>query len=338
VSSVTFEGQQYVFYDEKYLDKRGGGSSLNGKSKAKLIKEFLEENNNQAFFSKDLTTALKNQDIKPSDIMTNTRRLEKKGLVYVRGYRLHDKQTPFKDDYILTWIDDKTPRDKAIEHAIKKTNTLLEKSAFSATNPTIERIHQIRDTIVEATKLQDLASFEYIQNKMGCTIHKTKTAIARALQLYPDLREIKLFDTFNYYYHTSMSKVNLGATVAFKKNYLRKMKGEQNRLGHNWEATVEWFVDKFTEGATFQTQRHRTKGMDPRRITLHIVKSVGARKNSAEVNRVWSVSMGLLVEPVIYVLECKWGLITKAMVDDFLEVTKWSVEFGVDMFGGRQIK
>ena len=135
-----------------------------------------------------------------------------------------------------------------------------------------------------------------------------------------------------------MSKVNLGATVAFKKNYLRKMKGEQNRLGHNWEATVEWFVDKFTEGATFQTQRHRTKGMDPRRITLHIVKSVGARKNSAEVNRVWSVSMGLLVEPVIYVLECKWGLITKAMVDDFLEVTKWSVEFGVDMFGGRQIK
>jgi hypothetical protein len=48
--------------------------------------------------------------------------------------------------------------------------------------------------------------------------------------------------------------------------------------------------------------------------------------------------MGLLVEPVTYVLECKWGLITKAMVDDFLEVVRWSVEFGVDTFGGRQIK
>jgi predicted transcriptional regulator len=52
--SVTFEDQQYVPYDEKYLDKRGGGNSLNGKSKAKLIKEFLEENNDHAFFSKDL--------------------------------------------------------------------------------------------------------------------------------------------------------------------------------------------------------------------------------------------------------------------------------------------
>jgi Mn-dependent DtxR family transcriptional regulator len=105
-ASVFFEEQQYVVYSEKYLDKRGGSSgNLESKSKAKVIKEFLEEHRDQAFFSNDLTDALKDQGIKPSDIMTTVRRLEKKGVVYVRGYRLHDRQTPFKDGYLLTWIN-----------------------------------------------------------------------------------------------------------------------------------------------------------------------------------------------------------------------------------------
>jgi len=343
-ASAVFEGQQYVAYNEKYLDKRSGiQGNLEGKSKARVIKEFIEEHSDQAFFSKDLTDALKDQGIKPSDIMTTVRRLEKKGTVYVRGYRQHDRQTPFKDGYLLTWINNNNnetiSREEAIEQAIKKTNTILRKTASASTHPIIERIHLIRDTIIEATKLQDLTSFEYLHNKIdNCTTHEAKNALTKALQLYPDLREIKLFNIFSYYYHTSMSKADLKAAISFKQSYLRKMKGKQNRLGHNWEATVEWFVDKFTKGAIFQTQKHRTKGMDPRRITLHLIKSVGPRRNSAEVDRVWSVSMGLLVEPVTYVLECKWGLIHKAMVDDFLEVVRWSTEFGVDTVVGRQIK
>jgi hypothetical protein len=167
---------------------------------------------------------------------------------------------------------------------------------------------------------------------------EAKNAISRALQLYPDLREIKLFNAFNYYYHASMAKADLKAAISFKQNYLRKIKGKHNRIGHNWEAAVEWFIDKFTEGAVFKTQKHRTKNMDPRRITLHLVKNVGARKNSAEVDRVLTVSIGLLVQPVTYVLECKWGLIKKAVVNDFLDVLKWSTEFGVDTSDGRRIK
>jgi hypothetical protein len=336
-ASVIFEGQQYVAYSEKYLDKRGGGG-LNGESKSKLIREFIEKNSDRAFFSKELTNALKHKGIKPSDIMTTVRRLEKKGLVYVRGYRLHDGQTPFGDGYLLTWLDNDTSREDAIEQAIKRTGAVLRNTASASTHPIIERIHLTRDTIIEATKLRDLASFEYLHNKMGCSKYEAKNAISRALQLYPDLREIKLFNAFNYYYHTSMAEMDLKAATFFKQNYLRQIKGKQNRLGHNWEATVEWFVDKFTQGAVFQTQRHRTKGMDPRRITLHLVKSVGSRKNSAEVDRVWSVSMGLLLKPVTYVLECKWGVISKSVVDDFLEVLRWSTEFGVDTFEGRQIK
>jgi len=40
----------------------------------------------------------------------------------------------------------------------------------------------------------------------------------------------------------------------------------------------------------------------------------------------------------IYVLSCKWGLVTKRHVDDFLEVLRWSKEFGVDTPDGRNIK
>jgi len=41
---------------------------------------------------------------------------------------------------------------------------------------------------------------------------------------------------------------------------------------------------------------------------------------------------------VTYVLSCKWGLVTKAHVDDFLDVLHWSKEFGVDTPDGREIK
>lgn len=37
-------------------------------------------------------------------------------------------------------------------------------------------------------------------------------------------------------------------------------------------------------------------------------------------------------------LECKWGLVTKRDVDDFLEILRWSKDFGVNTPEGRQIK
>jgi hypothetical protein len=109
-------------------------------------------------------------------------------------------------------------------------------------------------------------------------------------------------------------------------------------VGHNWEAVPSWFIDKFTTGARFWTQDHRTKVMDPRRITIHLLKGVGGRQSNAEVDRVWEVTMGLFTQPVVYVLECKWGLVSKKHVDDFFEVLKWSKEFGADSSEGRSIK
>ena len=52
----------------------------------------------------------------------------------------------------------------------------------------------------------------------------------------------------------------------------------------------------------------------------------------------WEVTPGIFTQPITYVLECKWGLIRKKDVDDFLEVLRWSKEFGVDTPEGRQIK
>jgi len=311
---------------------RGGGK----KSKAQRILEFLERYRNRAFFSKDIADALKSHGVKVRDVMSNIRRFEKKGLVYVRGYKTDNRQTPFKKGYLITWLDQEKPRNEAIKEAIQRTDKVLK--GRLAGSPLMERVHRIRDIIIEHTQLKNLVSFSYLKNILGCGRYKTEHAVMRALQLYPDLKEVKLFNIYRYYYHSSMAQEDLKAALEMKKNYLRVSKGRDNRMGHNWEAAAEWFIDKFTTGARFWTQNHRAGGRDPRRITLHLIKSVGGRRNSAEVDRVWEVSPRIFAPPITYVLSCKWGLITKKHVDDFLEVLRWSKEFGVDTPDGREIK
>ena len=100
---------------------------------------------------------------------------------------------------------------------------------------------------------------------------------------------------------------------------------------------VGWFIDKLTSGARFWTQSHRSK-MDERRITIHLIKCVGGRRNNAEVDRVLQVTLGPLLKSTMYVLECRWGLVKKRHIDDFFNVLRWSKEFGFDSPDGRQIK
>jgi len=329
VDSLRIDGVLFVKYDEGRFRRRG-------KSKARIILDFLREHSDQAFYSSQLARLLKDQGVKPSDIMVNVRRFERKGLVYVRGYRTHDRQTPFKEGYLITWIDQEKPREKALEEAVEKTNRVLSQRA--STNPVIERVHMIRDQIIEAAKLRDIVSFEFLQNKLGCSLYEAETAINRALQLYPDIKTIKLFNNYRYYYHASMPEEDLKAAIKMKENYIRKVKSRENRIGHNWEAAAEFFIDTLTTGAKFWTQKHRTKGMDPRRITIHLIKPVAGRRSNAEVDRVWEVTPGPLLKPTIYVLECKWGLIKKENVDQFFEILRWSKEFGVDTPDGRKVK
>lgn len=329
---VTLGGVRYVAYSEEYMDPRGG----QGVSKAKRILVFLEENRDRAWFSKDVAEALEEHGVKPGDVMSNVRRYEKKGRVYVRGYKSDERETPFRRGFLLAWIDGELPRDEAMRDAVRLTEAALEGEASAS--PTILRIHRIRDTVLEHSHLRQLVSPVFIENKLGCTRQETEYAIEKALRLYPDLKVVKLFDAYRYLYHDSLGEAELSAVVEMKKNYIRKVKGAANRIGHNWEAVAEWFIDRTTTGARFWTQNHRDGVMDPRRITLHLIKGIGGRRLAAEVDRIWEVTPGVFAPAITYVLSCKWGLVTKAHVDDFLDVLLWSKDFGVDTPDGRDMK
>lgn len=328
--SEFFQGQKFVPYRVEYLDIRGQRQT----SKARLIINFLSDNSDKAFFSIDIAKNLEKSGVCVRDVMGTVRRNER--TIYVRGYRTHQRQTPFKEGFLLTWIDQAMPREQAIEEAIHRTDAVL--SNRNSTNPIFERIHAIRDIIIESTKLKDLVSFPYLRNETKSTDGEVEKAVTRVLQLYPDLREVKLFNIYRYYYHSSLAEEDLNAAIQMKENYLRIVKGRDNRIGHNWEAVPEWFIDRFTTGARFLTQKHRSENMDDRRITIHLIKPVGGRRNNAEVDRVWEVTPGVFASPITYILECKWGLIQKKYIDDFFDVLRWSKEFGVDTPDGRHIK
>jgi len=330
--AISLGGSRYVGFSVDHLDPRGGGKF----SKAKRILAFLEENRGEAFFSVDIVEALKEHGVRVQDIMPNVRRFERKGLLYVRGYKSDERQTPFREGYLITWIDPELPREEAIVEAVKRTETALAGRASS--NPIMERVHRIRDMILEHSQLRKLVAASYMDNKLNASRHEMEHALRRALQLYPDMKMLKIFGNWRYYYHTSMSQEDLDAAVVMKRNYIRKAKGRANRIGHNWEAVAEWFIDRFTTGARFWTQNHRQGRMDPRRITLHLLKGVGGRRNAAEVDRVWDVTPGPFNPTVTFVLSCKWGLVGKGHVDDFLKVLTWSRDFGVDTEDGRKIK
>jgi len=315
---------RFVSFDGRPVDGRNKGV----KSKARMILEFLEENKDKAFYSVDIVKAL---GIKPADVMCNMRRYERKGLVFIRGYNSHNRRSPFQRGYILTWIDQDKPRDQALKEAFERTNRILTTQGTS--NAIIERARMIREQLLTS---KELLSQEYLLNVLGCTKSQLRDALKRAMMIYRDIKKVDIFG-FSYYYHTSLIDGELAAQIEMKKNYIRKTKGRDNRLGHNWEAVCEWFIEKFTVGAKFWTQNHRDR-MDPRRITLHLLKSVGGRRMNAEVDRVWEVTPGLFSPPVTYVLECKWSVVTKRTLDDFIDVLRWSTDFGADTENGREVK
>ena len=311
-----------------FSEKKKDGRDLGIKSKAKRILEFLKQNNDKAFYSVEIRNAL---NLRNCDVMSNMRRYEKKGLLFIRGYQTHDHRSPFQKGYILTWIDQKKLREQALKEAFERTSEILTSEASS--NTVYESVRLVRDQLLTS---KELLSRPYLRDVLHLSKDQTARAIRRAMRLYPDINEVKIFG-FQYYHHDSVASVELAAQIEMKKNYIRKTKGRDNRLGHNWEACVEWFIDKFTEGAEFVKQNHR-RNMDPRRITLHLLKPVGGRKRSAEVDRVWKVTPGLFSPTVTYVLECKWSVVNRRSLDDFINVLKWSTDFGSDTENGREVK
>jgi hypothetical protein len=255
-------------------------------NKSQLILNFLRTNLDKAFYNSEIVKLLKNQGITIRDIAPNLRRYEKKGQIFFRGYRTAEHETPFAGGFIVTYLDSSKLRSEAIAEALQRTELLLE--GGSHINPLAQRIRVIRDEILKAKELKEIVSLSFLKQKLHCNDDQIRTALDRAIQLYKgEIKEVGVFN-FPYYYHTGLSDEDLRIAIEDKKDYIRRVKGKDNRIGHNWEACVEFFVDKLTKGAEFLEQAHRSR-MDKRRITLKLLKPIGERKQFAEVDRVWTI-------------------------------------------------
>jgi len=118
---AAISDRRFVGFSKSYLDPRGGGS----RSKARAIREFLASNSHRALYSTEIAQSLKDIGVKTGDVMSCVRRLEGHGLVYVRGYEAKGRQTPFKEGYLMTWLDLNRPKDKAIREAVERTDATL---------------------------------------------------------------------------------------------------------------------------------------------------------------------------------------------------------------------
>lgn len=202
VNDIFIDGHIFVQFSPEYSDKRGNKGS---KSKAQLVLNFLKEHSDRAFYSTEIFNTLKEKGVTMPDIMTTARRYERKGLLYVRGYQTHDSQSPFQEGYLITWIEQDGSNDlDALKQAVMRTNEALKDNA--STNPLVQRVLAIRNLVVSETELGRVASVNQIKDMLkAATDTEAESAIMRAMQLYPSIKEVKLFDAYRYYYHESMN-------------------------------------------------------------------------------------------------------------------------------------
>jgi hypothetical protein len=81
----------------------------------------------------------------------------------------------------------------------------------------MEKVMKTRDIVVEHSKLRRLVGFTYIHEKLDCTPDQAERAVQRALELYPSLHEVKLFDAYRYYHHVSLSGEELDAALGYSR-------------------------------------------------------------------------------------------------------------------------
>jgi hypothetical protein len=200
-------------------------------NKSQLILNFLRENLDKAFYTSEIAKLLKDQGITIRDMAANLRRYEKRGHVFFRGYRSAEHETPFAAGFIVTYLDASKSRSQAIAEALQRTDSLLE--GGSHINPLAERIRVIRDEILKAKELKEIVGWSFLKQKLHCNEDQMRTAMDRAMQLYKDeIKELKIFN-FPYCYHSSLSEEDLRVAIEDKKDYIRRVKGKDNRIGHN---------------------------------------------------------------------------------------------------------
>lgn len=173
--SLTKDGIRFISYSEEFADNRGAKQT----SKAQLVLDFLSRNADSAYFSKQVYDALKDKGVRMSDVMATVRRYNKLKpfrLVQVRGYKGDEDQTPFKEGFMLTWIDQEIDRDTAVNQATERIEKALH--GREKANPVIERVHAIRDLIIESTKLREIVGIQFLQNELGLTEYELECARA----------------------------------------------------------------------------------------------------------------------------------------------------------------
>jgi hypothetical protein len=265
--------------------------------------------------------------------------------VYVRGYQGAERMTPFEQGYAVTWIDPNVQREQALAEAKQRTDKLLQDEQTSS--PLFQRVHSIFDIVTDISLKRDIASQIYIMSQLGCSRHQLELALEKTMEFYPAIKRVSIFGDergnygYPHYYHEGILRPDdLQAAVKAKEQYLTKVKSSDERKGHALEGVVWWSLNKF-RGARFLAQRHRTEGMHAYRHTLHLIKPVRKRKKNAEIDGVWeSRESGTLCahEKVTNVVETKFSLVRREDLEDFVEVVKWSKEFGADDRHGRVIK
>lgn len=75
--SVNIKGLRFVRFEERRIEKRR-------ESKAEIIRRFLEENSERAFYSTEIVEALKNEGIEQRYVMSTVRKAERKGSSMLR--------------------------------------------------------------------------------------------------------------------------------------------------------------------------------------------------------------------------------------------------------------
>ena len=330
-------GERFVAYTKK-----------NGKSIFQTILDYLRENLcEKATFTTTIREHLQKQlgvPIAQSMIMSALDK-HRHGEAYIRGYQGPHRMTPFTAGYAVTWCDPNLPREVALREAKERTDQLLQ--GEDTTNPLFQRVRSIFDIITDLSLKRDIASQIYIMGELRCTRHQLERALKKTMEFYPAIKRVSIFGDENgnygyphYYHERILSQEDLQAAVRAKERYLTEVKTSDERKGHALEGVVWWSLEKFRH-AKFLPQKHRTIGMHPYRHTLHLIKPVRKRKKSAEIDGVWeSRESGTLCahEKVTNVVEAKFSLIRKDDLEDFVEVVKWSKEFGADERHGRIIK
>jgi hypothetical protein len=144
--SFTKDGSEYVSYSEANLDHHRPEE----KSKSQLVIDFLRDNSDKAWFSTQVRKQQGEDLIKACDVMTGVRSRAKKGWAYVRGYTTDSYSTPFRECFLLTWIDQDKPQEQAIKEAFERTEVALSQSGNSS--PIATRIHRFRGLLIEAAR------------------------------------------------------------------------------------------------------------------------------------------------------------------------------------------